>query len=153
MKMIKAAVAATALFLLSTAADAADYQYLNARTNTHWRSDLLAWLVKEKSDPANVSIGITADGDIHAYAVQGQFTGIYAVQRLSHPTDRANNTLRAIVDGGTGRIIGFGLRKPANEKDDATKDEVETEGKAEQGASQGASKSRFVVYVLTWTKQ
>ena len=36
MKMIKAVIAA-ALFSLSTAAYAADYQYFNAPTDSHWR--------------------------------------------------------------------------------------------------------------------
>ena len=39
--------------------------------------------------------------------VAGQFTGIYSIQRLRHPNDRANNAFKTIMDGGIGKIIGF----------------------------------------------
>lgn len=115
-KMIKAAAAAAFFCIVSTAAGAADYQYLNGQTDSHWRTDLLAWLAKNKPDPANVSIGITPDGDIHAYAVPGQFPGIYSIQRLHHPADRANSAFRSVLDGGTGKIIGFRHRKHASDQ-------------------------------------
>jgi hypothetical protein len=149
MKMIKAAAAAAALVLLSTAANAADYQYLN-QSNRHWRSDLLGWLAKEKPDPTNVSIGITPDGEVHAYAVQGQFTGIYSIQRLRHPNDRPNNAFRTIVDGGTGRIIGFGPARGGKPEEEAPAPGAEP---AEDAAAPHASKPKFNVYLLTWTKQ
>ena len=152
MNKMKRAAAAAVVCIVSTAAGAADYQYLNGRTNPHWRSDLLAWLAKDKPDPASVSIGITPDGDVHAYAVPGQFTGIYSVQRLRHPVDRANGAFRTIVDGGMGRIIGFKLRS----KNGQAKDEdppAPGEGQGEQGPAQGASPSKFDVYILSWTKQ
>ena len=149
MKMIKAAVAAAALLVLSRAANAADYQFFSGRTDPHWRSDLLAWLAKEKPDPTNVSIGITADGEVHAYAVQGQFTGIYSVQRLRHPNDRPNSALRAMMDGGTARIIGFA---PARERlgEEAPAPGAEA---PEEAPAPNASRAKFSVYLLTWTKQ
>ena len=146
MSTMKRAAAAAVFCIASTAAGAADYQYFNARTDPHWRSDLLAWLAKDKPDPANVSIGITPDGDVHAYVVQGQFTGIYSIQRLHHPIDRANTAFRSIVDGASGRIIGFKLRtKNGPMKDDGPP--------GPGGAEQGAASEKFDVYILTWTKQ
>ncbi len=109
------AIALVAASIFATSAFAAEYQYLNARTNPHWRTDLLAWLQKFKPTPDGVSIGITSTGDVHAYAVQGAFTGIYSIERLRHPVDRANPIIRSFMDGGTGRIIGFGRSKAAQE--------------------------------------
>jgi hypothetical protein len=172
MKTMKLAAAAALLCIISTAASAADYQYLNGKVDSHWRSDLLAWLAKNKPDPTNVSIGITPDGDVHAYAVPGQFTGIYSIQRLHHPSDRANAAFRAMVDGGIGRIIGFGPRKhagerppspPSNPASNQPTDQPSgpqddgpappAEGQGEQGPAQGGSAAKFDVYILSWTKQ
>lgn len=146
-------IALVAASIAVTPAFAADYQFLNGRTNPHWRADLLAWLAKDKPDPTNVSIGITPDGDVHAYVVPGTFAGIYSVQRLHHPADRADPAFRSMVDGGIGRIIGFGRSKA--ERDEAGRPQAENkpgEGQGEQGPAQAASPSRFDVYVLTWTK-
>jgi hypothetical protein len=158
MRMIKAAAAAAALFLLSTAANAADYQYFNAQTDPHWRSDLLAWLAKDKPAPTDVSIGITPDGEVHAYAVVGQFTGIYSIQRLRHPNDRANGAFKTIMDGGTGRIIGFApAHVRAHEEAPAPGGEAPEDAPAPNAAvpsaSPNGSKAKFSVYLLTWTKQ
>lgn len=169
MNMMKLAAAAAFFCIASTAVSAADYQYLNGKIDSHWRADLLAWLAKNKPDPSNVSIGITPDGDVHAYAVLGQFTGIYSIQRLHHPADRANTAFRSIMDGGTGRIIGFELRKhptepvanrpsqppPGGQPAEPPSDEAAppAEGQVEQGPAQGASSSKYDVYILSWTKQ
>jgi hypothetical protein len=154
MRMIKAAAAATALFLLSTAANAADYQYFNAQTDPHWRSDLLAWLQKTKPAPTDISIGITPDGEVHAYAVAGQFTGIYSIQRLRHPNDRANNAFKTIMDGGTGKIIGFApAHVRAHEEAPAPGGEAPQDAPAPNGAVQDSTKAKYSVYLLTWTKQ
>jgi hypothetical protein len=81
---------------------------LNARTNPQWTSDLSAFLQKNKPTPDNISIAITPAGDVHAYVVPGQFAGVYTIDRLlRHPVDRPNPLIRAIIDGGTGRMIGF----------------------------------------------
>ena len=62
--MKKLAAVAAFVCIGSTAAGAADYEYLNGKTDTRLRSELLALLAKNRSDSANVSIGITRDGDI-----------------------------------------------------------------------------------------
>src|SRR5579871_1374644 len=136
--------------IVSTAVEAADYQYFNGRTNKHWRTDLLAWLAKDKPDPTTVSIGITPDGDVHAYAVVGQFTGIYTIQRFHHPLDRASTGFRAIVDGGTGKIIGFRVRAKNGQ---AREDSPPGPGQAEPEPVQSGGPPKFDVYILTWTKQ
>jgi hypothetical protein len=59
MRTMRLAAIAAFVRVVSTAAWAIDYQYLSGRTDTHWRSNLLAWLAKNKPDPTNVSIGIT----------------------------------------------------------------------------------------------
>src|ERR1700744_2703988 len=153
MKMIKAVIAA-ALFSLSTVAYAADYQYFNAQTDPHWRTDLLAWLAKDKPAPTDVSIGITPDGEGHAYAVAGQFTGIYSFQRLRHPNDRANNAIKAMMDGGIGRVIGFApAHVRAHEETPAAGGEAPEDAPAPNGAVQNSTKPKYSAYLLTWTQQ
>ena len=148
------ALAATAMF--ATSAFATEYQYLNARTNPKWRTDLLVWLQKFKPTPDAVTIGITESGDVHAYAVQGQFTGIYSIQRLRHPEDRASPIIRTIVDGGTGRIIGFGRSKAAKEglpQQTPTQNGQQGDNIGEDSTPIPSSVATYEVYVLTWTKQ
>jgi hypothetical protein len=155
-KCASLAIALIAASIFATSAFAAEYVYLNGRTNPRWRTDLLAWLQKFKPTPDGVSIGITSAGDVHAYAVQGAFTGIYSIERLRHPTDRANSLVRAIMDGGTGRIIGFGRSKAAQEgqpQKAPTKDGQQGDNIGEDAAAVPASGAAFDVYVLTWTKQ
>lgn len=129
-------LAAAVAMIVSTAVHAAEYQYLNINANKKWRLDLLAFLQKNKPSPDyGVSISITPAGDVHAYVVPGAFTGIYSIERVHHhPVDHPNSVIRALMDGGTGRIIGF---VPSDRSD-------KPEG--EQRAS------RFDVYMLTWTK-
>jgi hypothetical protein len=151
-----AMIALVAASIFATSAFAAEYQYLNARTNPRWRTDLLAWLQKFKPTPDGVSIGITATGDVHAYAVQGAFTGIYSIERLRHPVDRANPIIRSFMDGGTGRIIGFGRSKAAQEgvpQKAPTQDGQQGDNVGADEAPVPASGAMFDVYVLTWTKQ
>jgi hypothetical protein len=156
MKFARLAVALVAASIFATSAFAAEYEYLNGRTNPRWRTDLLAWLQKFKPTPDGVSIGITQTGDVHAYAVQGAFTGIYSIERLRHPIDRANPILRTIMDGGTGRIIGFGRSKAAQKGEPQkapTQDGQQGDNIGEDAAAVPASGAAYDVYVLTWTKQ
>jgi hypothetical protein len=79
-------VATVVAIIASTAVHAAEYLHLNAATNNRWRADLLAWLVKNKPDPASISIAMTPAGDVHAYAVQGQFAGTFTIERIRRQT-------------------------------------------------------------------
>jgi hypothetical protein len=128
-------VAVAVAVLVSTAAHAAEYLYLNASTNKKWRADLLAFLQQKKPTADGVSIAITPAGDVHVYVVPGAFAGIYSIERLHrHPTDHPSPAVRAIIDGGTGRMIGF---VPTDKTEKA------------EGEQRGA---RFDVFMLTWTK-
>jgi hypothetical protein len=44
---------------------------------------------------------------IHAYLVPGTFAGIYSVQHMRHPPAAPQAAIRAIMDGGTGKVLGF----------------------------------------------
>ena len=143
MRSARTFIAAAVSIILSTAANAAEYQYLNSRTNPRWPSDLVAFLQKNKPTPDNISIAITPAGDVHAYVVPGQFTGTYSVERLlRHPVDRPNALLRAIIDGGTGKMIGFtpsaGL--------------APSPGQFQPPPLPGGDGGAFDVYILTFTK-
>jgi len=97
---------ATALVLLSPmAAGAAEYQEFDAAARS-WSPSFLQWLQKYKPAPENVSVGIDR-AYIHAYLVPGTFAGIYSIQRMTHPPGKHQRAIRAIMDGGTGKILGF----------------------------------------------
>lgn len=133
MRIARMLVAAVVAIVVSTTAHAAEYQHLNAGTNPRWQADLLAFMQKNKPDPANVSIAMTPAGDVHAYIVPGQFAGVYTIERLlRHPADHPNALLRAIIDGGTGRMLGF--------------------APSEQPAGGPNGGSTFDLFILTWTK-
>ena len=98
-------VLTAALVLISTmAAQAAEYQAFDAGRG--WNATFLQWLQKYKPAPENVSVGIEGPL-IHAYLVPGTFAGIYSVQRMRHPPGAPKAAIRAIMDGGTGKILGF----------------------------------------------
>src|ERR1700743_651183 len=100
-------VAVAAALMVSTAVHAAEDLHLNA-SDKRWGADLLAFLQQKKPTADGVSIAITPAGDVHAYVVPGAFTGVYSIERLHrHPTDHPSAAVRAIIDGGTGRMIGF----------------------------------------------
>ncbi len=133
MTIARMLVATVVAIIVSTAVHAAEYQYLNASTNKRWQADLLAFMQKNKPTPDNVSIAMTPAGDVHAYVVPGQFAGTYSIERLlRHPVDHPNLLLRALIDGGTGRMIGF--------------------APGQQPAAGPNGQPSFDVFVLTWTK-
>jgi hypothetical protein len=136
MKLVSS-IFALGLMLGGSSANAADYLHVNGHS-PHWAADILALLQKDKpTPPAGVTIGTTSDFDIHVYVVPGTFTGVYTIQRMRHLPDSANAAVKAIVDGGTGMIIGFQPRQP------------EQQGQPAGAPGQGQDQS---VYLLTWTK-
>ncbi len=138
--ILRMLVAAAVAIIVSTAANAAEYLYLNAVTNKRWTGDLLIWLQKNKPSPENISIAITPAGDVHAYIVPGSFAGTYSVDRLlRHPANHPNTLIRAIIDGGTGRLIGFAPSEPPQHA-------------GQDSGAPGGAPERFDVYILTWTK-
>jgi hypothetical protein len=135
---------ALALASLSSVANAAEYLHVNGH-DQHWASDLMAFLLKNKPSPENVTIGMTPDFDIHAYVVPGTFTGVYTLQRLRHASERANALVKAIMDGGTGKIIGFEHPlQPGQPTAPMQGDAKPPDGPGDQ--------DRMNVYLLTWTK-
>jgi hypothetical protein len=143
MRTVRTFVAVLVSIILSAAANAAEYQYLNSRTNPRWPSDLVAFLQKNKPTPDNISIAITPAGDVHAYVVPGQFTGTFSVERLlRHPVDRPNALLRAIIDGGTGKMIGF----------TPSAGSAPSPGQFQPPPLPGGDGGTFDVYILTFTK-
>jgi len=133
MRSARMLVAVVVAIIVSTAVHAAEYQFLNASTNKRWRGDLLLFLQKNKPDPANVSIAMTPAGGVHVYIVPGQFAGAYSIEKLlHHPAEHPNALLRAVIDGGTGRMIGF--------------------TPSEQPAAGPSAEATFDVFILTWTK-
>jgi len=101
-KMSCGFVAAALVMLASAAAQAAEYQMFDSEKA--WRGPLIQFLTKNRPDPANISIGIQGSR-IHAYVVAGSFTGTYSLQRMTHG-EGPNGLIKALVDGGTGKIIG-----------------------------------------------
>jgi hypothetical protein len=133
MRSARKLVATVVAIILSTAVHAAEYLHLNAATNNRWRTDLLTWLQKNKPDPTSISIAMTPGGDVHAYVVPGQFGGVYTIERIrNHPVEHPNALIRAIIDGGTGRMIGFAT--------------------SEQPVAGPNARATFDVFLLTWTK-
>jgi hypothetical protein len=131
------------------AANAADYLHVNGH-NQHWASDILALLQKDKPvSPGGVTIGMTPDFDIHVYVVPGTFTGIYTIQRMRHAPDRANAAVKAILDGGTGMIIGFQPRQPQQQGQPPETPNAPGQGDANNSSGNQGQSS---VYLLTWTK-
>ena len=152
MRSARMFIAVAVSIILSTAVNAAEYQYLNARTNSRWMSDLLVFLQKNKPTPDNISIAITPAGDVHAYVVPGQFAGVYTIDRLlRHPVDRPNSLIRAIIDGGTGRMIGFSQSAGSAPSPGQPQPPPLPGGEGWAGP-QGPTPTTFDVYLLTWTK-
>jgi hypothetical protein len=148
MKLMCGAITGALLLIFSGTSNAAEYQYFNGQS-PNWRSGLLQWLSRYKPAPENVSIGITPNFDIQAYLVPGQFSGVYSLQRLHHAAgNRPNGVIRSLMDGTTGKIIGFAVRRgpPGGGAPGAP---AEAEPAPERGPSAGPS---FDVYVLTWTR-
>lgn len=105
MKMIRGALAAVVVLASTLSAQAAEYQHLDGAT---WRAGIDEFLKKFKPDPSSVTGGITGRGDVHIYCVPSQFTGTYTLLLYPrHPVDRANSTIKALVDGGNAKIFGF----------------------------------------------
>jgi hypothetical protein len=104
MKKACGVLAATFILVSALAAQAAEYQsFSDAKA---WRTEFLQWLAKFKPAPEAITVGISGS-TIHAYLVPGTFAGAYTIQRLQHPPNGPNNALKSIMDGGTGKIIGF----------------------------------------------
>lgn len=140
MRIAKTLIAAAVAIMISTAVNAAEYLYLDSGSNPRWRADLLAWLQKNKPTPDNVSIAMTPAGGVHAYVVPGAFVGTYSIDRLlRHPARHPNTLIRAIIDGGTGRMIGFAPSGPPGLPP------------AGPGQPDGGAEP-FDVFILTWTK-
>lgn len=104
MKPLLSILTAAFVLLSPMAVGAAEYQGFDAERG--WNASFLQWLQKYKPAPENVSVGIEG-AHIHAYLVPGTFAGMYSVQRLRHPPTAPQAAIRAIMDGGTGKIIGF----------------------------------------------
>jgi hypothetical protein len=108
MKPIRNAILAGLLLISALSAQAAEYVHFSGPT---WRSDVEEFLKKWGPDPSTVTAGITGQGVVHIYCVPGgtnAFKGTYTLLLYpKHPTDRANNTIKALVDGGVAKIFGF----------------------------------------------
>jgi hypothetical protein len=104
MKKACGVLAAAFILVSALAAQAAEYQsFSDAKP---WRSEFLQWLSKFKPAPEAITVGISGS-TIHAYLIPGSFGGTYTVQRMQHPQNGPNNAIKAILDGGTGKILGF----------------------------------------------
>jgi hypothetical protein len=121
MKTIRSAFAAALFWTCTFPVHAADYAHFRG---PNWRVDLQNWLngissgavAHGKCDPATVTGGISGRGDVHVYCLSsgsggggssggaGTFTLLLYPR---HPLDQANNTLKALVDGGIARIFAF----------------------------------------------
>jgi hypothetical protein len=97
-------VAAALILMAATNAHAAEYQIFDGSRN--WRSSFLQYLAKYRPSPDGISVGMMGNR-IHAYLVPGGFSGTYALQRVRHSPNGPNSMVRALVDGGNGKILGF----------------------------------------------
>jgi hypothetical protein len=106
MRTTLAVLAAAFALMTQVAADAAEYQYFSGQT-PNWRTNLVKWLNEQKPTPENVTAGIGENFGVHVYIVPGQFTGTYSLQHGKHPANKPSGIIRAVVDGGTGKLLGF----------------------------------------------
>jgi hypothetical protein len=106
MKKTRGILIAAVMLMLYAPAGAAEYQYFNGQT-PNWRTSLVKWLNEQKPAPESVTAGIGENFVVHVYVVPGQFAGTYSVQHGKHSANRPSSIIRALVDGGTGKILGF----------------------------------------------
>jgi hypothetical protein len=103
MKKMSCGFVAAALVMLATvAAQAAEYQAFDGEKG--WRSSLIQYLTKNRPSPENISIGMQGSR-VHTYVIPGSFGGTWAIQRIKHG-EGPSGVIKALVDGGTGKIIG-----------------------------------------------
>jgi hypothetical protein len=104
--MKKIALVAAALVLMATTVThAAEYQVFDGGSR-NWRSSILRYLAKYRPTPDGISVG-TMGKRVYVYLVPGGFTGTYAIQRIRHAPYAPSGVVRALVDGGNGKILGF----------------------------------------------
>jgi hypothetical protein len=111
MKTIRGALAAALVVLTSAmSVQAAEYGHYSGSL---WRNGVDEFLQPKdaktpKCTPESVTGGITGQDNVHIYCIRGGFTGTYTLLLYPrHPVDRANLTIKALVDGGNARILGF----------------------------------------------
>jgi hypothetical protein len=97
-------VAAALVLMASTVTRAAEHAVFDGSKN--WRSGFLRYLTKYRPTPDGISVGMMGSR-VHVYLVPGGFTGTYAIQRVRHSPYAPNGVVRALVDGGNGKILGF----------------------------------------------
>jgi hypothetical protein len=105
MKTIRGVCVAALLLTSAMSAQASEYQHFKGGPN--WRAAVIEFIHRYKASPETITGGITGDFDVHVYLVPGQFTGAYTLVHFRHPPGRALNTIKALVDGGTAKILGF----------------------------------------------
>jgi hypothetical protein len=98
-------VAAALVLMATTVTHAAEYQVFDGGSR-NWRSGFLRYLAKYRPTPDGISVGMM-NNRIYAYLVPGGFAGTYAIQRIRHHPYAPNGVVKALVDGGNGRILGF----------------------------------------------
>lgn len=105
MKTIRGALAAALVLTSALSVQAAEYYHFRG---PNWRNGVVDWLKATTCDPASVTAGISGRDDVHVYCLNTGFKGTYTLLLYpKHPPDRANNTIRALVDGQNARIFGF----------------------------------------------
>ena len=105
MSAIRGIVAAAFLLTSAISANASEYQHFKGMKN--WRAGVIEFLHRFKPAPEAVTSGINGEFDVHVYLVPGNFNGTYTVLRMKHQTEKASNTLKSLIDGGTAKIFGF----------------------------------------------